>query len=79
MRDFTVGNLITSYRTRLGLKQHEVANPDDPELLPVALRTYQGWENEERIPSQINGFIVSLAFFISLMPRLRNSTVQQPR
>ncbi len=51
MRDFTVGNLIKSYRTRLGLKQEEVANPDDPELLPFTLRTYQGWENGERIPS----------------------------
>ncbi len=51
MRDFTVGNLIKSYRTRLGLQQNEVADPDDPERLPFTLRTYQGWENGERIPS----------------------------
>jgi tetratricopeptide (TPR) repeat protein len=51
MRDFTVGNLIKSYRTRLGLQQNEVADPDDPALLPFTLRTYQGWENGERIPS----------------------------
>jgi tetratricopeptide (TPR) repeat protein len=64
MRDFSVGNLITSYRARLGLKQHEVANPDDPELLSVALRTYQGWENGERIPS--NKWLRRIASFFHL-------------
>lgn len=64
MRDFTVGNLIKSYRTRLGLKQEEVANPDTPELLPVALRTYQGWENGERIPS--NKWLYRVASFFRL-------------
>lgn len=64
MRDFSVGNLITSYRARLGLKQHEVANPDDPELLSVTLRTYQGWENGERIPS--NKWLHRIASFFHL-------------
>jgi transcriptional regulator with XRE-family HTH domain len=64
MRDFSVGNLITSYRTRLGLKQDEVANPDDPKLLSISLRTYQGWENGERIPS--NQWLYRIASFFHL-------------
>jgi tetratricopeptide (TPR) repeat protein len=64
MRDFSVGDLITSYRTRLGKLQKEVANPDDPNLLPVTLRTYQGWENGERIPS--NKWLYRLASFFHL-------------
>jgi transcriptional regulator with XRE-family HTH domain len=46
MRDFSFGNLLTSYRTRVDLTQKTVA-----EKLHVALRTYQGWENGERLPS----------------------------
>src|SRR5258706_8622871 len=64
MRDFSVGNLITSYRTRLGLKQDEVANPDDPKLLSISLRTYQGWENGERMPS--NQWLYRIASFFHL-------------
>jgi transcriptional regulator with XRE-family HTH domain len=45
MRDFSVENLLTSYRTRLGWTQPKVAK-----ALEVSLRAYQGWENGERLP-----------------------------
>ena len=64
MRDFPVGNLIKSYRTRLGLQQNEVADPHDPNRLSVAPRTYQRWEIGERIPS--NKWVHCLASFFHL-------------
>jgi tetratricopeptide (TPR) repeat protein len=48
MQDFPFENLLTAYRTRIGWTQPEVA-----EALEVSLRTYQGWENGERLPSNI--------------------------
>ena len=64
MRDFSFENLLTSYRNRLGLTQQEVANPDDAGALQVSLRTYQGWENGERIPS--NKWLHRMASFFQL-------------
>src|SRR6266567_2006370 len=51
MRKFSFGQLLTSYRTRLGWTQSEVVDPADPLALEVSLRTYQKWENGESIPS----------------------------
>ena len=47
MQEFSFENLLTSYRNRLGWTQRRVA-----EKLEVSLRTYQGWENGERLPPQ---------------------------
>ncbi len=51
MRDFPFGQLLTSYRNRLGWTQPEVVDPADPLALKVSLRTYQKWENGESIPA----------------------------
>src|SRR6266702_8367328 len=47
MRDFSFENLLKSYRNRIGWTQSEVAG-----ALEVSRRTYQGWENGERLPPQ---------------------------